>query len=119
MTCLECGRRLRPARSRLADHPGTLLHVGRGLCSGCVYRVQRDGRLGDFPPLRGPESGFVEDVAVLVSSGADASTWPERLGSTPAAIARRLQRQGRHDLARPVESLISRERWAQRKGVAA
>jgi hypothetical protein len=35
--CLQCNHPLRPSRTKLADHPGTRCHQGKGLCSGC-YR---------------------------------------------------------------------------------
>lgn len=30
--CIKCRRRLRKSQQRLADHPGTVVHAGAGLC---------------------------------------------------------------------------------------
>lgn len=59
---------------------------------------------------------LIEDVEWLASNGIPPDQWPERLGTTTTALARRLYRYGRPDLARPVEVLRKRD-W--RKKVAA
>lgn len=40
--CVQCGHRLRPSRTKLADHPGTRCHQGNGLCSACYIRRPRE-----------------------------------------------------------------------------
>jgi hypothetical protein len=50
MTCTECATPIRPRKSKLADHPGTKEHAGRGLCSAChsreryIRRAMAEGR---------------------------------------------------------------------------
>lgn len=42
-TCTPCGRPMRRAGSRAADHPGTTLRQREGLCQSCNQRLLREG----------------------------------------------------------------------------
>ena len=42
--CVECDSLLRKKGEKLADHPGTKAHFGRGLCSSC-YEMNRTTRV--------------------------------------------------------------------------
>lgn len=55
-----------------------------------------------FKPTPAEKTGaFIEDVEWMLRSGETAGGVCQRIDSTPAAIARRLDRAGRNDLARP------------------
>ena len=65
-----------------------------------------------------PESwccGICDEAAWLAADGCDPGVMADRLGRTPAALARRLRRHGHADLARPVEALVMRERKSARR----
>ncbi|USC16992.1 hypothetical protein [Rhodococcus sp. 11-3] len=38
--CVECDHRMRPAKARLQDHPGTLEHSRKGMCVRCEARLR-------------------------------------------------------------------------------
>ena len=40
--CVDCERRLRPAKTSADDHPGTVQHHAHGLCMGCHTRRRRE-----------------------------------------------------------------------------
>lgn len=56
--CRDCARPLRILGQRVSEHPGTVLHLGRGLC-GTDYRARAEaGTLGEVPTL--PRGGAPE-----------------------------------------------------------
>ena len=57
-------------------------------------------------------AAMIEDVEWLLSDGVDPEQVAARVGSNVQAIARRLYRAGRHDLARPFERLAQQRRRA-------
>lgn len=73
--------------------------------------------------MRTPKDVLVEEVEFLREGGAATEAIVEQLGMTTAAVARSLQRAGRHELARPFASLERRERalrgWKRRAGSCA
>lgn len=83
---------------------------GRGLCHACYSRVQRHGRLEEWPVSRvtRPIAEVLEDLDLLVETGVVPANWPSRLGMSPAALERALYRAGRNEQAREV-SRVRRE----------
>lgn len=55
-------------------------------------------------------AALIEDLEWLLEQGESHANIAERLGSSPTALARRLHRAGRHDLARPFGRLANAER---------
>lgn len=45
MHCITCAAKMRPNKSSAADYPGTIQHVGMGICRRCHDRMDR--RLAD------------------------------------------------------------------------
>lgn len=41
--CIPCGRPMRPAGAKAADHPGTTQRQRAGLCQPCNQRIKREG----------------------------------------------------------------------------
>jgi hypothetical protein len=97
VTCVNCG----------ADR-----NYARGLCRRCYYYLRQRGLVDDYyPNYRGwPRAELVAEVEFLHDTGADPETWAERLGSTPAAVAKALYRAGRYDLARHAQRIAWRQR---------
>ena len=46
--CVECDYLLRAKGEKLADHPGTKAHFGRGLCSSCYGASRPITNLSEF-----------------------------------------------------------------------
>jgi hypothetical protein len=49
-TCARCHRALRPSKTTLTQHPGTVAHYARGHCAGCYRRLMR----GQSGPINQP-----------------------------------------------------------------
>lgn len=93
-TCKPCNRRMRPAGTKIADYPGTVLRQRDGLCQSCYQREKKD----EAKKSR-PSAGTVaEDVEFLATTGASREEIADRLGSSWNTLARRLYRMGREDL---------------------
>lgn len=90
-------------------------HKARGLCRRCYSQEVRRGTLANWPLLM---PGWIETRRSVVSYveylrdslGLEPVKWVAELGTTPAALSRRLYRAGRADLARPVERIAQRRR---------
>lgn len=54
----DCGRPLRPRRRTLAEWPGTVMVIARGMCSRCYVRAYRAGVLEDLDAAQ-PTVSFV------------------------------------------------------------
>lgn len=97
--CRHCGRHRDQCQS----------YGCRGLCGRCYYRLNRDGLLDRYPVLRAIDpKGFlaaVEQATMVLPP----EKWAADLGMADTALARRLYRYGRPDLARKVQRLIKRE----------
>ncbi len=67
--CRDCGRRLRPSKTTVVDHPGTRLHHGHRLCRPCSEARRRAGiRRGDQAQHR-PKRRGNPTVAELAAQG--------------------------------------------------
>lgn len=58
--CVSCGHQLRVNGARPADHPGTRVHHGRGLCSTCHMRQRRG--VDALPPVLVLPGAWVEEA---------------------------------------------------------
>lgn len=84
---------------RYPPSPGYRSHHARGLCSSCYGKARRNGTVDEWPTLdRGNTAAFVEEI--LQVEHLPAEHVAARLGVDPGAIARRLYRAHRPDLAR-------------------
>lgn len=111
--CASCRNRL--LRYDRPVHGGLAPHKGRGLCQRCYSRELRAGTLGDWPPLLpGVMSKRLEVVAHVEYLRDELDLPPEKwaadLGTTTTALARRLYRAGRADLASPLERINKQNR---------
>lgn len=101
----------------------TVTHNGRGLCSTCLSRAQREGTLDNWPPVRiswvTARAELVAYIEQLRMTGLPPESWAKDLGTTNSALARRLYRAGRPDLAREVERLRQRAYRTQKRKAAA
>lgn len=52
--CRDCGRPMRSQHERLADHPGTVQHSGRGLCKTDYNKHLATGTLGAYEEVGSP-----------------------------------------------------------------
>ena len=133
MRCRSCTTRLVPSRAQPVPR-GYRHHAGRGLCRICYHRERRAGRLDRWPPL--PRSAYVwptlppsaygpprsyyrctdgdcpicQDTRWLADTGTPAAEWPARLGTTIAALSKRLYRHGQTDLYRRLERIHTQQR---------
>jgi hypothetical protein len=95
-------------------HGGRPLYQARGLCDGCYRKVTLAGRLHEYPSeYTLSRERLLADVEHLASTGLSPREWAADLDTTPAALARRLYRYGREDLARPVEKQRQRDYQAE------
>jgi hypothetical protein len=94
---------------------GRPLYQARGLCDGCYRKVTLAGRLHEYPSEYAlSRQRLLADVEYLASTGLSPQKWAADLGMTTAALARRLYRYGREDLARQVEKQRQRDYQAER-----
>lgn len=77
----------------------TRFHRARGLCPTCYERARHHGTLTEHPTRRliGPRD-FVDDYQHLRDHGLNDLAIAHRLGLTPSALTRRLQRYRRAGL---------------------
>lgn len=47
--CRDCGKAMRPQRTSAADHPGTVIAKGRGLCTWDYQKRTKNGTLDQIP----------------------------------------------------------------------
>lgn len=122
MTCRKCHQ---PMRFGYRDHGEANTarrHCGRGLCNRCYQQEYVAGTLDRWPvgnsPLQRCLSGqpchFCQSVAELYESGETPWLWARHFDVTAAAVARRLYRHRRPELARVIEPIAQ----AQRKAAA-
>ena len=64
----------------------------RGLCIACHSKCRRDGTLFDYPRQVSTPDAFLEDYAILVSSGLRRDQVAARLGIKRPSLERRVQR---------------------------
>lgn len=117
--------------SRCVKHGGPMLrhdepprgdlapHKARGLCTRCYAREARCGTLTSWPSLMAGWTIKRQEVATYVeylrdSLGLDPEKWAAEMGTSETALARRLYRAGRPDLARPLERINKQNRDARR-----
>ena len=113
--CSGCGREMRK-RGEPADggRGGRPLYQARGLCDGCYRKVTLAGRVGEYPSEYAlSRQRLICDVEHLASTGLPPQKWAADLGMSTAALARRLYRYGRDDLARQVEKHRQRDYQAE------
>lgn len=89
---------------------GVSAHKARGLCRRCYGQELRAGTLERWPSLMAGWSMRRQDVVGYVeylrdTLGLEPEKWVADLGTTSVALARRLYRAGRPDLARLVERI--------------
>jgi hypothetical protein len=91
--CASCGRPMRPIRASATDHPGTVMHKGRGLCSSCHSIARQKGSLDEWTPERTPTPS-PSLVRTLARQGMADRQIAERTGSTTSGIAAVRRRHG-------------------------
>ncbi len=52
MRCSNCDKTMRPKHTKAADHPGTVLHRGRGVCATCHARAKAAERGREAKPRK-------------------------------------------------------------------
>ena len=68
--CEECGRRMRNARMKAADYPGTVIFAGKGVCTACRDAAKRaERRKGDCMRAKPIHRGGNPTVAELAAQG--------------------------------------------------
>lgn len=83
-TCFDCERPMRAKRQSAEDHPGTVAHNGRGLCSVCYHARNRAGTLQDTPtvrPILKPEF-----PAVCIDCGQPLRSWRATEDEAPGTV---------------------------------
>lgn len=102
MTCRSCSQPMRPGRTPPDGY--TVCHHSRGLCGACYSREHKAGRVTMFPTTarnyQQERRHVVEAIEAMMVVGLPPEKWCAELGTTPAALERRLYRSGRPDLAR-------------------
>lgn len=98
---------------------GVSAHKARGLCRRCYAQECRAGTLDRWPSLMAGRAIRRQDVAGYVEYlrdclGLEPEKWVAEMGTTSFALARRLYRAGRPDLARPVERINKQIRKRRR-----
>lgn len=86
-------------------------HQARGLCRSCYNKERRAGTLDRWKPLiegmRGTRAEVAAHVAFLRDTlGMPPEKWAPEVGTTVSALARRMYRAGRPDLARPLQRMV-------------
>jgi hypothetical protein len=71
---------------------GTVMHKGRGLCSGCYDWADAHDCLADYPRLLRPAIEVVEEHAFLTAQGLSGEEIAERLGMKHDSVYRALYR---------------------------
>jgi hypothetical protein len=93
------------------------MYRGRGLCDPCYHRAQYHGTLIDFERRTVARDELLDDWALLRSEGYTAVQAAPRLGMTPAALLKALDRARRDGDPRARFSYHGMTR-ALRKGAA-
>ena len=101
--CRHCGRTLRSMGQTVTDQPDTVRHYARGLCHTC-----HDRHADDYPRLQRPNTELLAEVAAL--AGESPQRIADRLGVTPAAIARAAHRAGLPNIASTYNRLVWKAR---------
>ena len=87
--CTCCGTPTVPSSNRAS---GAAVHAGRGLCNACHKRADYHGRLADHPRSTWSRDEVLSEWELLRGEGHTRVQAAERLGMTPAAFERALQR---------------------------
>lgn len=107
MQCRECGTPMRPQRS---PNDGRPTHHARGLCKRCYTAARRTGTIETYDVNRLPLEDLVEDVEWMRDTGENPINWARRVGMNNNALAQRLHRAGRRDLARLVDQAVREDK---------
>ncbi len=62
-SCPDCGKLLRPQRTKAADYPGTIMAKGRGLCTWDYLKRVKNGTLDQIPLAWDVNSDDLDPVA--------------------------------------------------------
>lgn len=87
--CTCCGTPVAPCTS---PRPDAAIHGGRGLCVSCYGDKRYNGRLADHPRATWTRDELLDEWELLRGEGTTRLQAAERLGMTPAAFERALQR---------------------------
>lgn len=87
--CTCCDTPLTPCTS---PQPDAAIHGGRGLCNSCHARERYHGRLADHPRSTRSRDELLEEWELLRGQGHTRVQAAERLGMSPSAFERALQR---------------------------
>jgi hypothetical protein len=93
--CRACPRWIAPASTH-RRHPWLreryARHTARGLCAACYFRVRHAGHLDDYPRATWTRDELLDEWEFLRSTGVSVIDAAPRLGMTPAALVRALER---------------------------
>jgi len=87
-----CGHQI---ASQLYPIPGCHQHAGRGLCSTCRTRAERDGTLVDYPRRHYTRDELLTELDWLTGQGFTTRQAAEKLGVTKDAFYQARRRRKR------------------------